>query len=88
MTKSKKQVKTNVAATSMASSSRTPHFLDSLPNKPWWWLVGSMLLLAVITRFAYNNALDNQFLSWDDQAYVTENPILIQYGQPKAPLVW
>ncbi len=88
MSKSKKYLKKDAPPSSVTTPSNIPHFLDSLPNKPWWWLVGSMLILAILTRFVYNNALDNQFLDWDDQSYVTENPILIQYGQPQAPQVW
>ncbi len=53
-----------------------------------YWLIGAMLLLMAVVRFTYQNALDNQFVTWDDPMYVTENPMLIQYGKPNAPSVW
>ncbi len=47
-----------------------------------------MILLALLTRLLYQPALDNQFVDWDDQLYVTENPVILQADQKNAPPVW
>lgn len=75
--KSPKEVTTQpVTATHTAISNTT------------WWLVGAAIFLFVITRIAYSNAHDNQFVGWDDQLYVTENPMVLKAGKPGAPPVW
>ncbi len=38
----------------------------------------SILLLLGVTFFAYSPAIDNAFVSWDDQYYVTANPSINQ----------
>lgn len=40
-------------------------------------LLGLLFLLG-ITYFAFSPALDNDFVSWDDQFYVTANPLITQ----------
>ena len=58
------------------------------PNKQLWWLLGAALLIIIATRIAYQPALDNQFVEWDDQLYVTENPMVFNAGKPGTPPVW
>jgi protein O-mannosyl-transferase len=53
-----------------------------------WWLAGAAIFLFVIARIAYSGAHDHQFLSWDDQLYVTENPMVLKAGKPGTPPVW
>ncbi len=53
-----------------------------------WWLIGAALLIIIATRVAYQSALDNQFVEWDDQLYVTENPMVLNAGKPGTPPVW
>ncbi len=39
-------------------------------------LIGGLALILVITYAAFIPALDNQFVSWDDQFYITNNPFI------------
>lgn len=57
-------------------------------SKTSYMIIAIMITLFGLTRFTYFNALDNQFVTWDDPMYVTENPMLMQYGKPSAPSVW
>jgi len=53
------------------------HIKQGLPNKNYYYF---LLLLPVLffTFWAYTPTLDNHFLSWDDQYYVTNNPYIQQ----------
>lgn len=44
--------------------------------RPLWPLAVFALAIAIGTWLAYKGAFDNKFVSWDDQTYVQENPIL------------
>ena len=55
---------------------------------PIWWALGSVLLIFIVSRIAYNGALDHNFVDWDDQLYVTENPMVLQHGKSGTPPVW
>ena len=57
-------------------------------NFKLYWIGGLMALLVLIAQYTYKNALDNEFVSWDDTMYVTENPMFLQYGKPNMPDVW
>lgn len=57
-------------------------------NMPIWWAIGAVLLIFIVSRIAYNGALDHSFVDWDDQLYVTENPMVLQHGKPGTPPVW
>ncbi|MFZ4543425.1 MAG: tetratricopeptide repeat protein [Saprospiraceae bacterium] len=57
-------------------------------NYKMYWIGGLMAFLILIAQYTYKNALDNQFVSWDDTMYVTENPMFLQYGKPNMPDVW
>lgn len=37
-----------------------------------------LVVIALATWVAYSGALDNKFVSWDDQIYVSENPFLLK----------
>jgi len=43
----------------------------------------SILLLTILTYFVYSSATDNQFVNWDDQVYVEEQPLVLkkEYAQ-------
>ncbi|HEU4725640.1 MAG TPA: hypothetical protein VFU59_10145, partial [Candidatus Eisenbacteria bacterium] len=45
-------------------------------NARWWLWLGAIL---VVTFVAYVPCLDNDFTNWDDNTYVTDNPLI---GQP------
>ncbi|MFM8371122.1 MAG: hypothetical protein ACKOCO_01955, partial [Bacteroidota bacterium] len=45
-------------------------------------------LIALIAFILYLPASGNSFLDWDDQMYVTENPMLLLKDKPGAPSVW
>jgi protein O-mannosyl-transferase len=75
--------------TTTKSATPTPETIASTTSSNKSYLiVVAMLALIALARFAYNNALDNQFVTWDDPMYVTENPMFLQYGKPNAPSVW
>jgi tetratricopeptide (TPR) repeat protein len=57
-------------------------------RQPLWWLAGAALLLFILTRIVYQSADNHEFVEWDDQLYVTENPIVLNHGQPGAPGIW
>jgi len=40
------------------------------------WIALAMLVLAVVTVLVYLPALGNGFVNWDDNIYVTENPLI------------
>ena len=68
--------------------SATAENVQIAKNFKLYWIGGLMSLLILIAQFTYKNALDNQFVSWDDTMYVTENPMFLQYGKPAMPDVW
>jgi protein O-mannosyl-transferase len=75
--------------TTTKSATPTPETIaSSTSSNKSYLIVVAMLALIALARFAYNNALDNQFVTWDDPMYVTENPMFLQYGKPNAPSVW
>ena len=39
-------------------------------------MIGGLSLMLAITYIAFIPALDNEFLSWDDQFYITHNPLI------------
>jgi len=41
-----------------------------------WELVASVNLIAVITLLSFLSSLDNDFVNWDDDLYVTKNPLI------------
>jgi hypothetical protein len=43
-------------------------------------------LIALIAFILYLPASGNSFLDWDDQMYVTENPMLLLKDKPEAPI--
>ncbi|MCP4438836.1 MAG: tetratricopeptide repeat protein [Aureispira sp.] len=47
---------------------------DSLWMSPVFW--GIAILLMVVTYLAYGNALDNDFVDWDDYTYVINNDLV------------
>ncbi len=52
-------------------------------SKPWWQniQINKWMLLAVISTFiAFLPSLQNGFTNWDDNLYVTENPMLFQWS--------
>lgn len=74
---------------SKSTTQDSPNIELNIENKKTqYWLLVAIAVLIGLTRFTYSNALDNQFLSWDDPMYVTENPMMLQYGKPNAPSVW
>jgi protein O-mannosyl-transferase len=72
----------------VSHTSTAPLESTSGASKSRYILMAVMVALFLLTRFAYQNALDNQFVTWDDPMYVTENPMLTQYGKPNAPTIW
>lgn len=60
----------NKGATTKVSTSDSPASTSKLSN--WLWIA----LFAALIFAAYNLALDNKFVDWDDPTYVTENPYL------------
>lgn len=87
MSKQKSQPERKKASTTTKSGQQ---ILEKSPvvNRATWWLVGAAVLLFVVTRIVYQSALDNEFVEWDDQLYVTENPMVLDHGKPGAPGVW
>lgn len=60
----------NKGANPKVSTSAAPASNSKWSN--WLWIA----LFAVLIFAAYNLALDNKFVDWDDPTYVTENPYL------------
>jgi len=44
-------------------------------QKNWFWLSCAALLVAVLA--AFGSAFGHEFVSWDDQVYVSENPLIL-----------
>lgn len=46
-------------------------------------LIISLFLLTFLTYYVYSSALDNEFVNWDDQVYVEEQPLVLnkEYAQ-------
>jgi protein O-mannosyl-transferase len=82
MSKQKKQATPQKAPQKVQGPSTKPS------NMQLWWFAGVALLILIVTRLAYQPALDNQFVEWDDQLYVTENPMVFNAGKPGTPPVW
>ncbi|MGB0930656.1 MAG: tetratricopeptide repeat protein [Chitinophagales bacterium] len=68
-------------ATRKKSSARTQK--SSKSSKPWWqnrqinqWLIFSI----IVTFIAYLPSLSNGITYWDDNMYVTENPMIFGFG--------
>jgi tetratricopeptide (TPR) repeat protein len=72
----KKQSGGNAAAQTPATGNSSYQFL---------WAPALVALIAFILYFP---ASGNSFLDWDDQMYVTENPMLLLKDKPGAPSVW
>ncbi|MEO0006082.1 MAG: hypothetical protein RJA20_278, partial [Bacteroidota bacterium] len=53
-----------------------------------WSFIWAPALVALIAYILYAPASGNSFLDWDDQMYVTENPMLLLKDKPGAPSVW
>lgn len=53
-----------------------------------WPLIGTMIAVFIAVWVAFFPALDNDFVSWDDPTYVTEQPIVLQPDAPRTPSVW
>ena len=39
-------------------------------------IILSIFLIVVLTVISFSSSLDNDFTNWDDQVYVTENPLI------------
>jgi len=58
------------------------------PSRDGRWLLWLAAILFV-TYLVYLPSLDNQFTNWDDNYYVTENPVVVRptlYGLLTTPL--
>src|SRR5262245_12521334 len=53
-----------------------------------WPLLAVMAGLLAVVWIAFHPALDNDFVSWDDPTYVTEQPIVTQPDAPRTPSLW
>ena len=53
-----------------------------------WPLIGVMVAVCIAVWVAFFPALDNDFVSWDDPTYVTEQPIVLHPDAPRTPSVW
>lgn len=49
---------------------------SAAPARPWGWLLAIIVGLIVATSVAYQPALDNEFVDWDDYTYVVENDLV------------
>ncbi len=49
---------------------------------------GFAVAIILVTWFAYRGATDNQFVNWDDQVYVTENPLMAKPSPENAARIW
>ncbi len=60
----------------------------AVPQPMPWALVGVMAALFISVWVAFSPALDNDFVSWDDPAYVLENPMVLHPGDARSSDVW
>ncbi|MDZ7900244.1 MAG: hypothetical protein U5N85_19750 [Arcicella sp.] len=44
--------------------------------KSWFWI--SIVVLSISTLIAFSGGFDNKFVDWDDNAYVTENKMVLK----------
>ncbi|MFK7905832.1 MAG: tetratricopeptide repeat protein [Chitinophagales bacterium] len=68
-------------ATRKKSTARKPK--QRKPSKPWWQNrdISQWLVLAIVAAFiALLPSLSNELTSWDDNIYVTENPMIYGFG--------
>ncbi|MEN9415310.1 MAG: hypothetical protein RLZ62_1614 [Bacteroidota bacterium] len=73
----KKQAAGTAAASTIQSTGKSP-----------WLFLWAPALVALIAYILYVPGSGNSFLDWDDQMYVTENPMLLLKDKPGAPNVW
>jgi len=41
-----------------------------------WQVAAAVALIALVTLLSFFSSLDNNFVNWDDDRYVTENPLV------------
>lgn len=59
------------------------------PAAAFNWLIPAFLvLIAAATWWSYSGAFDNKFVSWDDQVYVSENPLLLKPTPQNGAKLW
>jgi tetratricopeptide (TPR) repeat protein len=66
-----------------------PNRLSSIPSKRWTPLqaFGVVLFLSVLTACAYHQVIGNSFVQYDDQNYVSGNPIVLK-GLTSESVAW
>lgn len=69
----KKKQAPSIPATAARASGTSP-----------WHFIWAPALVALIAYILYAPASGNSFLDWDDQMYVTENPMLLLKDKPGA----
>ncbi len=76
---------TDCSTSSMSDRTRRPARLTSRPIAPSWLYV---LLLAACTLSVYGRILGHDFVAWDDDGHITENPRLDPISWPSLVRFW
>ena len=78
--KKKFAVKKEIRGKTSSEPSQIGSTKISIQQRNWQLLI--IVALAILTFIAYQPALDNQFVDWDDYAYVVDNDLVRQQNRP------